>query len=239
MAVRRVLVTGAAGFIASYIMPGLQGRYDLTLLDVSDVDREGRGVEGVVTADLTDPDRSGYQHHFEGIDAVIHLGHKSRRREPLDDFHDEIDNVRMVYNVLRCAYDASVPRVAVGSSNHAADWYEHFLIHERKMEVLDPYAHPLSDNFYGWAKASYEHLGFLFACGFPVFQDSSGREIHVSPKPGAAPTRGGERAHRGAEGDRRQQLRWRPSRIQARPGRVRQRQGPGAAVSQGDRDAGH
>ena len=74
MAVRRVLVTGAAGFIASYIMPGLQGRYDLTLLDVSDVDREGRGVEGVVTADLTDADRSGYQHHFEGIDAVIHLG---------------------------------------------------------------------------------------------------------------------------------------------------------------------
>ena len=184
MAMPRVLVTGAAGFIASYIMPGLRGRYDLTLLDVRDVDREGGRVEGVVTADLTDLDRSGFQHHFEGIDAVIHLGHKSRRQEPLDDFHDEIDNVRMVYNVLRCAYDASVPRVAVGSSNHAADWYEHALIHERKMEVLDPYAHPLSDNFYGWAKASYEHLGFLFACGFPVFQDASGREIHVSPKPG-------------------------------------------------------
>jgi nucleoside-diphosphate-sugar epimerase len=142
MAVRRVLVTGVAGFIASYIMPGLQGRYDLTLLDVRDVDREGRRVEGVATADLTDPDRSGYQHHFEAIGAVIHLGHKSRKGEPLDDFHDEMDNVRMVYNVLRCAYDASVPRVVVASSNHAADWYEHFLIHERKMEVLDPYAHP-------------------------------------------------------------------------------------------------
>ena len=184
MAVRKVLITGAAGYIASYVMPGLRGRYDLTLLDVRDVDREGRRVEGVVTADLTDPDRSGYRRHFEGMDAVIHLGHKSRRREPLDDFHDEVDNVRMVYNVLRCAYDASVPRVAVASSNHAADWYEHALIHERKMEVLDPYAHPLSDNFYGWAKASYEHLGFLFACGFPIFQDASGREIHVSPKPG-------------------------------------------------------
>jgi hypothetical protein len=31
--------------------------------------------------------------------------------------------------------------------------------------MLDPYRLALSDNFYGWAKASYEHLGFLFACG--------------------------------------------------------------------------
>ena len=184
MAVRKVLITGSAGYIASYIMPGLRGVYDLTLLDVRDVDRAGRRVEGVVKADLTDPDRSRYQHHFESVDAVIHLGHKSRRLEPLDDFHDEVDNVRMVYNVLRCAHDASVPRVAVASSNHAADWYEHALIHERKMEMLDPYAPPLSDNFYGWAKASYEHLGFLFACGFPRFQDASGRETHVSPQPG-------------------------------------------------------
>ncbi len=71
----------------------------------------------------------------------------------------------MAYNVLRASYDAGVPRVVSASSNHAADWYERELIHERKIETLDPYALPLSDNYYGWSKATYEHLGFLFACG--------------------------------------------------------------------------
>ncbi len=185
MGAPRVLVTGASGYIAGYILPGLSKRYELTLLDVTDVGRDGRRVDSVVKVDLVDSDRSRYKHHFEGMDAVVHLGHKSRRREALDDFEDEMDNVRMVYNVLRSAYDAGVPRAAVASSNHAADWYEHALIHKGEMETLDPYALALSDNFYGWAKASYEHLGFLFACGFPSFQDASGRETHVSP-PGAS-----------------------------------------------------
>jgi hypothetical protein len=47
------------------------------------------------------------------------------------------------------------------------------------MEVLDPYTLPLSDNFYGWAKATYEHMGFLFACGGMGFGSSSGGEDHT------------------------------------------------------------
>ncbi len=39
--------------------------------------------------------------------------------------------------------------------------------------VAVPYRLPLSDNFYGWAKATYEHLGFLFACG------TFGRKLEV------------------------------------------------------------
>ena len=89
----------------------------------------------------------------------------------------------MAYNVLRSAYDAGVPRLAIASSNHAADWYEHNLIHTRKMESLDPYRLPLSDNFYGWAKATYEHLGFLFACGLGGFNDDSGRQQHTGGMP--------------------------------------------------------
>ena len=63
------------------------------------------------------------------------------RGSPLDDFFAEKQNVEMAYNVMRCAYDAGVPRIVVASSNHAADWYEHALIHRRKLEVLDP-VHP-------------------------------------------------------------------------------------------------
>ena len=85
----------------------------------------------------------------------------------------------MAYNVFRSAYDAGAARVVMASSNHAADWYEHNLIHTRKMESLDPYRLPLSDNFYGWAKATYEHMGFLFACGAMDFRTASGGQDHT------------------------------------------------------------
>ncbi len=183
MAINRVLMTGAAGYIAAQLLPTFSKRYEMVLIDVNDRDRGGNAVKGVNIADLTDPDRTGYQGYFAGLDAVVHLGYKSRSADPLDAFYDENDNVRMAYNVLRCAFDAGVPRVVMASSNHAADWYEHALIHRRQMEVLDPYRLPLSDNFYGWAKATYEHMGFVFACGFPTFpgfQGSTNPDLHLA-----------------------------------------------------------
>ena len=161
------------------MLDDLRARYDVVPLDVSDTNREGRKVDGVRVVDLIDPDRSRYQHHFKGVDTVIHLAHKARRGKPIDHFFVEKQNVEMAYNVLRCAYDAGVSRVIVATSNHAADWYEHNLIHTRKMDVVNPYDFPLSDNFYGWAKSSQEVMGFLFACGFPSFEHPSGREILV------------------------------------------------------------
>jgi len=182
---KKVLITGAAGYIASQVLPTFRERYETVLLDITDRDRQGRRVEGVAIVDLIDADRSKYAGYFEGVDAVVHLGHKPRSGQPLDHFFDEKCNVEMAYNVFRAAYEAGVERVAMASSNHAADWYEHALIHRRKMEMLDSSTLPLSDNFYGWAKATYEHMGFLFACGMPGFQDESGRESHASGIAGA------------------------------------------------------
>jgi nucleoside-diphosphate-sugar epimerase len=178
--VHRVLMTGATGYIADQLLPTFRQRYQLVLIDVKAENRQGERVDDVATADLIATDRSKYAHLFEGVDAVIHLGYKRRSGEPLDHFFDEHQNVIMAYNVLRCAYESGVPRVAMASSNHAADWYEHNLIHTRKMEVLAPDKLPLSDNFYGWAKATYEHLGFLFANGFGGFNDASGRQTHIA-----------------------------------------------------------
>ena len=179
MAVEKVLMTGATGYIANQLLPTFRESYEMVLVDVKQENPRGEKVEGVVTADLIDADRSKYAHLFDGVDAVVHLGYKRRAGEPLDHFFDENENVAMAYNVLRSAYDAGVPRLAIASSNHAADWYEHNLIHTRKMESLDPYRLPLSDNFYGWAKATYEHLGFLFACGLGGFADDGGRQRHT------------------------------------------------------------
>jgi nucleoside-diphosphate-sugar epimerase len=176
----RVLMTGATGYIADQLLPTYRNRYQLVLVDVKTENRRGEPVDDVAIVDLIDTDRAKYAQLFDGVDAVVHLGYKRRSGDPLDHFFAEHQNVTMAYNVLRCAYDAGVPRVVMASSNHAADWYEHNLIHARKMEMLDPYTLPLSDNFYGWAKASYEHLGFLFANGLGGFNDASGRQSHTA-----------------------------------------------------------
>lgn len=176
----KVLVTGAGGYIASMLLPHLAARYDLRLVDVTEV-AKNHGVADIQVADLAAVDRDQFAHVFEGVDTVVHLGYI--RSSPgglydpavpqLDRFEAEFANVRMAYNVYRSALEAGVRRVVVASSNHAADWYEHALIHEHKAELVTPDDLPLSDNFYGWSKAAYELLGFPFACG------TFGRELEI------------------------------------------------------------
>lgn len=168
----KVLVTGAGGYMASRLLPELARDYDLRLVDVRDVATENDVVD-VHTADLASPDRDGYRHLFSDIEVVVHLGYL--RSSPggvydptiphIDRFEAEMANVQMAYNVYRCALDAGVRRVVAASSNHAADWYEHALIHSGRQEMVTPSDLPLSDNFYGWSKAAYELMAFPFACG--------------------------------------------------------------------------
>ena len=169
---RRVLMTGASGEIASQILLELARRHEVVLLDVRATDRRGRPVPHVKLADLADPDRSRYQHHFERMDAVVHLGYQHPGSAdwgadllPVERFEGELINIRMAQNVYRCALDAGVRRVVMASSNHAADWYERALIHAGRREMVYPTELPLSDNFYGWAKGAYELLGFVYASG--------------------------------------------------------------------------
>lgn len=175
---RTILLTGAAGYVAAQLLPEFTTRYRLRLVDVTDTDRQGRPVPGITIVDLTTPDPSGCAPLFQGVDAVIHLGYRhppagAEETPGLDAFDSEFANLRMAQNVYRCAFDAGVPRVVMASSNHAADWYEHNLIHRRKMETVSPDDLPLSDNFYGWCKASYELLGFVYASG------TFGRKLEV------------------------------------------------------------
>lgn len=167
MTKRKVLITGAAGYISSLMLPTLRERYDLTLLDVRTTDRNGDEVPGVQIANLIDPDRDAYRHHFEGIDAVVHLGF-TRPDDPDDPeqrFRAEFDNVGMAFNVYQVSWEADVRRLVIASSNHAADYYEPLILAHKK-DFVDPVnERPLSDNYYGWAKEAYEHLGFVFAVG--------------------------------------------------------------------------
>jgi nucleoside-diphosphate-sugar epimerase len=136
------------------MLPTFRQRYDLTLVDVTQKNRQVETITDIVVLDLIDPGRSKYAQYFYGVDVVVHLGYKHRcGSNPMDHFFDEEQNVEMAYNVFWTAYDAGVKRVVMASSNHAADWYEHaFIHHQRPLEVVDPYMLPLPDNFYGWAK---------------------------------------------------------------------------------------
>ena len=175
MAGRHVLVTGAAGLIASQVLPALRQRYDLTLLDVSTTDRHGNPIEGVQVADLLDPDRDAYRRLFRGVDAVVHFGFvSSRSDDPEQRFRAELANVEMAYNVYQASLEEGVRRVVVASSNHAADYFEPLIL-DGDWDVVHPHDRALSDNFYGWAKEAYEHLGFVFAVGKQGRTDRSPR----------------------------------------------------------------
>lgn len=168
MAKRRVLVTGASGYIAAQLLPALRERYELVLIDRRTVDRHGEPVEGVQLADLTQRDMETCRSFFRGVDAVVHLGYVQpaggQGCGTVEGYEVESENVDMAFRVLMLSLQEGVRRVVIASSNHAADWYEH-LIHAKRKDVVDPCERPLSDNFYGWAKATYEHLGFVFATG--------------------------------------------------------------------------
>lgn len=165
MAKRKVLVSGAAGLIASQVLPALRERYDLTLLDIRTTDRNGNPVEGVQIADLVNQDRDSYRHHFQGIDAVVHFGFvRSDRSDSDAHFWAEMKNVEMAYNIYQTALEEGVRRVVVASSNHAADYYEPLIL-DGRWDFVDPNGRALSDNYYGWSKEVYEHLGFVFAVG--------------------------------------------------------------------------
>ncbi len=176
MAGRKIVVTGATGYIASRLLPGLQGQYDLTLLDQRPTTATGEVVAGVQVADLLRDDLDRLRPYFAGQDSVIHLafnkepkapptaGQIEARQAAQNSYEAERANIDLAYRVFLLAQEAGVRRVIVASSNHAADWYEH-LIHAGKLDTVDPGDLPKSDNWYGWAKACYEHLGFVFATG--------------------------------------------------------------------------
>jgi len=93
-------------------------------------------------------------------------------RPPIDRFDGEFVNVRMAQHVYRSAFDGGVRRVVMASSNHAADWYEHNLSTPGCGRSSLPRTCPVGQ-LLRLAKASYELLGFVYACG------SLGRKLEV------------------------------------------------------------
>jgi nucleoside-diphosphate-sugar epimerase len=181
MTKKRVVVTGASGYIIQRIWTELAERYEIVALDNRESNANGEKVPGIRVCDLTQPDRDLYREHFRGADAVIHSAFVSAKGLDATTWSDnsqpkfeaEHANVAMAYNVYQTAIEEDVKRVVVASSNHAADYYER-LIWKDQWDCVTPDMPPKSDNFYGWAKIAYESLGFVFATG-----QVGGRKLEV------------------------------------------------------------
>jgi nucleoside-diphosphate-sugar epimerase len=168
-----ILLTGATGYIAGLLLPALRERYDLQLTDVRQEQRDGQPVAGVVVADLLGSSAQALASLVAGVDAIVHCAyHRPAGDDVQSQYEGERRNVDIMQRVYQLALDHGVRRVVAASTNQAAKWYEQ-PYYAGLRDRVGPEDYPRPDNFYGWAKAAYETLGFLYACG------SLGRKLEV------------------------------------------------------------
>jgi uronate dehydrogenase len=147
---KTVLITGAAGGIATHLRRELRGRYLLRLCDLRPVGDLGDG-ESFVRADLANLDE--LRCAMRGVDAVIHLGGLS-----MEGAWEDIlsSNLAGGYNAYEAAHREGVKRFVFASSNHATGFY-------RRDAVIDDKVYPRPDSRYGVSKVFGEALGSLYA----------------------------------------------------------------------------
>ena len=115
---RRVLLTGATGYIAGQLLPAFRERYELRLIDVKEVDAAGNTVEGVEAFDLLSDEDSTLESLFSDVDVVVHCGHsKQEGEDPEALYRGERSNVDMMQRVYRLALEHGVERVVAASTN--------------------------------------------------------------------------------------------------------------------------
>ena len=151
MARKRVLITGAAGFIGSYIRETFDDRYTMRLADIAEIENP-HGHE-VLKADIADLDQM--QRTCEGMDTVVHL---AADRSPSADFYETLLSLNIIgtYNVFQAAKDQGCERVVFASSINAMLAYPPDLSVTWDMPVNPP-------NVYGVTKCFGESLGRCFA----------------------------------------------------------------------------
>ena len=173
MAKLQALLTGATGYIAGQLLPALRERYDLRLIDTRRDNGAGQPIDGVEVIDLLTASSADLKAVFTGLDVVVHSAYqRSDGSDPQSQYDGERRNIDMMQRVYQMALDYGVRRVVAASTNQAAKWYEQPYFAGLRDRV-SPEDYPRPDNFYGWAKAAYESLGFLYACG------SLGRKLEV------------------------------------------------------------
>jgi uronate dehydrogenase len=159
--VQRILITGAAGKVATLLRPRL-ARADRTLrlLDIATPQPvDGTGDEEVVIASVDD--LGALTTALEGVDAVVHMGGQSKEADP-----EEVLRLNTYgsYCVLEAARRNGVRKVVLASSSHAAGYQERD--DATYPDGLPADLPPRPDTLYGWSKAAVESVGSLYADRF-------------------------------------------------------------------------
>ena len=143
----RVLMTGAAGGVATMLRPLLVGLYDEVVLSDRRAPEGLAAHERFVAADLGDPDSLAAA--CDGVDGIIHLGGQAYEAE-WEVIHSA--NITGCWNLFEAARQAGVERVVFASSNHAIGFYP-----RRDRIGVDEPVRP--DSRYGISKAFGEAVG--------------------------------------------------------------------------------
>ena len=147
---RRILITGAAGRIGSYLTRLWADTYDLVLTDI----RQPETTLGFPFTEANLTDEESMCTLCEGVDTVIHLGADPRPQAPWESLLP--NNVIGLYNVYEAASQARCRRVVFASSVNAILGYP---------EDSQPHTHmpPRPGNLYGATKVWGEAVASFYA----------------------------------------------------------------------------
>lgn len=146
----KILITGAAGRIGSFLVENLAERYELVLTDIRQPD-ETYGFP-FHQADIGNIEI--IRQVSQGVEVVVHLAANPNENAPWEEIYPA--NIIGVYNVFQAAVDSGCKRVVFASSIHVVQGYPADVQVATTMSVR-----PL--NIYGAAKAWGEALARYYA----------------------------------------------------------------------------
>jgi uronate dehydrogenase len=148
---QRVLLTGAAGSIGTFLRRELAGIYpELILADVAPITNLGPG-ETFLPLDITDA--AAFTSACEGVDGILHFAGQAGENTWEDIRAKNIDGV---YNLFEAARIQGVKRVCFATSNHAVGYYP-------RSERINVDRKAMPDSRYGVSKAFGEAIGAMYA----------------------------------------------------------------------------
>lgn len=147
---KKVLLTGAAGYIGQLLIKHLAHLYDFALTDI----RQPANVRGFpfLPADITDLD--ALRPLCQGIDTVVHLAAASRPNATWEQLLP--NNLIGVYNIFQAASEGGCRRVIFPSSIHVVDGYP-------KDVQVNPHMPVRPLTLYGATKAGGEAMASFYA----------------------------------------------------------------------------
>ena len=145
-----ILMTGAAGGVATMIRPLLRANYRLRLSDRAAIPEPAEGEE-IAPADLSD--MASLRRAVAGVDGIVHFGGRSMEAS-WEVIHEA--NIVGCYNLFEAARLEGIRRIVFASSNHAVGFYG-------RDELISTDVIVRPDSRYGVSKVFGEALASLYA----------------------------------------------------------------------------